>query len=456
MQNGNLNNILYLYNITYYKMKFIKKILDNGVTIILVPMKSTKVITTGFFIKTGSKDEDDSTSGIAHFIEHALFKGTVNRPENEIFKQLDMIGAEYNAVTTVENTYYYMYGNSDDTKKILDIILDIYINPTLENKAINKERKVIIEEMRMRSDMPYMKLYANLHAKMFESTPLAREIIGTEENIMNFTKKDFVKFRNEHYRPDNTVFVVTGNFNPTIVYKMIADALKSIKKSTNEKIIRESAELSLKNDRKIIHDNMSLQTKPFIYLKKNLYIKQVYLMLAFPLFSLYDNHSREIDILSHILTSGLSSRLFVALRTKKGITYTSSSHPFIYTEAGAFIIKATMHPDEFIIGLKIILAELRKLKKNPVEADELKKVKNIITNETLFSLIKPIDYLTYFGLNFLENRNFRPDVEGGINHLKKVKAVNVQKIATEVFVRSKLSIYVYGNVVEQNFDFIKL
>jgi predicted Zn-dependent peptidase len=367
-----------------------------------------------------------------------------------------MIGAEYNAVTTMENTYYYMYGNSDDTKKIIDIILDIYINPTLETKAINKERKVIIEEMRMKSDMPYLKLYSALHLKMFESTPLAREIIGTEENILSFKRADFVKFREEMYTPDNTVFVVTGNFNSDIIYKMIESALKSIKNPIGEKNRDELEKISSEKNKEIIHNNMSKQTKPFVYLKKNLYIKQVYLMITFPLFNLYDKYSRSIDMLSNILTSGLSSRLYNALRTKKGITYTSSSHPFIYTEGGVFIIKATMHPDEFIIGLKIILAELRKLKKNPIPPDELKKVKNIMTNATLFSLIKPIDYLTYFGLNFLENRNFKPDVEGGLARLKKVTATDIQEIATEIFVKSKINIFVYGNVIDQDFDFISL
>lgn len=437
-------------------MKFTKKILDNGMTIVLVPMKSTRVITAGFFIRTGSRNEDDSTSGIAHFLEHLFFRGTINRPGDEIFKQLDMIGAEYNAVTTMENTYYYMYGNSDDTKKIIDIILDIYINPTLETKAINKERKVIIEEMRMKSDMPYSKLYTALHSKMFESTPIAREIIGTEENILSFKREDFIKFRTEMYTPDNTVFVVTGNFNSDIIYKMIEHALKSIENPVDKQNRDELKHISLKKNKEIIHNNMSSQTKPYVYLKKNLHVNQVYLMIAFPLFNLYDKYSKPIDMLSNILTSGLSSRLYNALRTKKGITYTSSSHPFIYTEGGAFIIKATMHPNEFIIGLKIILAELRKLKKDPIPQDELKKVKNIMTNATLFSLIKPIDYLTYFGLNFLENRNFKPDIEGGLDRLKKITAINIQEIATEIFVKSKINIFVYGNIMEQNFDFITL
>ena len=171
---------------------------------------------------------------------------------------------------------------------------------------------------------------------------------------------------------------------------------------------------------------------------------------------MYEKYSKEIDLISHILTSGLSSRLFSALREKKGITYTSSSYPFTYSDGGVFIIKATMHPDGLIAGLKIILAELRKLKQMSINKDELKKVKNITTNEILFSLTRPIDYLTYFGLNFLEDPEFEPDIEASIAKIRKVKADAIQKIAKEIFVKSKLNIFLYGNITETNFNFVKL
>src|ERR1044071_4342678 len=110
-------------------MRYIKKILKNGITIILAPMYDTHIITAGFFIKAGSINETDDNNGIAHFLEHMMFKGTESRNSGELFRQLDVIGAEYNAATTMENTYYYVYGNSNDTKKIIDIMLDVYINP---------------------------------------------------------------------------------------------------------------------------------------------------------------------------------------------------------------------------------------------------------------------------------------------------------------------------------------
>jgi zinc protease len=438
-------------------MKYIKHILKNGLMIVLVPLKSTNIITAGFFVKVGSKNEDDDTSGMAHFLEHMMFKGTKNRPMDEIFRQLDMIGAEYNATTTMETTYYYMYGNSDDTKKILDIVLDIYVNPTFKPKAIDKEKKVIVEEMRMRADMPYMKLYKALHAKIFAGTSFAREIIGREDTVTNFKRKDFVDFRTKTYRPDATVFVVTGNFNPALIYKMIARALKPLSNPPDDE--NSDSEQSGSADlpqtpKEIIHSNMLSQTKPFIYLDRNPAVSQIYMLMAYPIYNMYEKYNHEIDLISNILTSGMSSRLFDALRTKKGITYSSTSYPFVYSDGGVFIIRATMHPDELKNGIQTILSVLDKFKSHPVEKDELKKAKNITINETLFSLIRPIDYLTFFGLNFLEDREFKPDIEKSLKETKSVKASTIENLAEKIFVRSKLNLFLYGNLPDITYDFV--
>jgi predicted Zn-dependent peptidase len=446
-------------------MRYIKHILKNGLTIVLVPLKSTNIITAGFFVKVGSKNEDEQTSGMAHFLEHMMFKGTKNRPMDEIFRQLDMIGAEYNATTTAENTYYYMYGNSDDTKKILDVVLDIYINPTFEPKAINKEKKVIVEEMRMRADQPYMKLYKALHEKIFAGTPLAREIIGTEDTVTNFKRKDFVDFRTKTYRPDATIFVVTGNINPASIYKMIERALKPLENPPEDDVGSDKSDEQTGSadapdappaPKEIIHNNMIGQNKPFVWVDSDTSVSQTYMLMAFPMYDLYEKNNCAIDLIAHILTSGMSSRLFDALRTKKGITYTSVSYPFVYSEGGVFVIKATMHPEELEAGIKTILAELRKFKSAPVEKAELKKAKNIAVNETLFSLIRPIDYLTYFGLNFLENREFKPDIEGNLKSTRNVKATKIEELAKQIFRQSKLNIFLYGNIPEISFKFIKL
>ena len=430
-------------------MKYIKKILDNGITIIMVPQATTQLIAMGFFVKAGSRNENNETNGIAHFLEHMMFKGTSTRSADKLFWELDMLGAYYNAATTTQNTYYYIYGNSDDTKKLLDIMLDIYINPQFNTKEIEKEKKVIIEEMRMRNDMPLVKLYSGIHRKIFKGTSLARDIIGKPETILNFNQKDLLNFRKSLYKPNNTVFVITGNFNPMPIYKMIVPVLKPLENPS-------VAALTYFDEKPIIIKNMMAQEEPYVYIKKNTMYQQVYILLVFPLYDMYKTKYREINLISNLLTTGFSSRLNKSLREDNGITYSLTSYPIIYSDSGMFIIQIILNPDELVTGLKILFAELKKIKDHLVTKDEITKIINITKNESIFSFTQPFDMLTYFGLNFLSDRNFKPEIKKEFESLKKITRTRLQKVATDIFVRDKINLFIYGNTNETNFDFIEL
>lgn len=428
-------------------MKYIKKVLDNGMNIILVPMENTHIISMGFFVKAGSRNESDNNSGIAHFLEHMMFKGTSNRTSEQLFNELDMLGSVYNAATTAQYTYYYIYGNSNDTKKLLDIMLDIYINTEFTTKEINKERKVIIEEMRMRSDYPLMKLYSAMHKKIFAGTSLARDVIGTFDTVMNFNKKDLTDFRSALYKPENTVFVISGNLSPEPVYKIIKSVIDPLKNSPESAVL-------YTNERIIINKNMNDQSEPYVYIKQNNLYQQVYVIIAFPMYDLYSYEGDEINLLTQLLSGGFSSRLSKALREENGITYSSSAYPIVYSDFGLFIVQMVLNPTALIKGLQITFKELKKTKNDLMTKEELIKVVNMTSNETLFSLIKPSDISTWIGLNFLADRNFKPNLKNEINSLKKISRHDVQKVAKEIFLRDKINLFIYGNVEETNYDFI--
>ena len=430
-------------------MKYIKKILDNGMYIIMVPTKNTNIITIGFFIKAGSRNETDENSGIAHFLEHMMFKGTSNRTAEKLFNELDTLGAVYNAATTAEHTYYYVYGNSDDTKKLLDIMLDIYVNTEFTANEINKERKVIIEEMRMREDSPLIRLYLALHQKMFKGTSLSRNVIGNAETINNFKKRDLDNFRSSLYKPENTVFVISGNFSPDPVFKIISNILSPLINTTDSAII-------YFEEKSTILKNMRSQNEPRIYIKKSTTIRQVYVIFAFPMYDLYTYENQEIDLLVHLLSAGLSSRLSKALRENNGITYVSDAYPITYSDCGLFIIQMILNPIEMVKGITIVLKELAKTKEDLMSKDELKKIINVTKNETLYSLTKPTEILTYFGINFLSNREYKPEILTYFEKLKMITRAQIQKVAGEIFKRDKINLYIYGNVDQTDFNFIEL
>lgn len=430
-------------------MKYIKKTLDNGMHVILVPIKRTKIITIGFFIGAGSRNENEDNSGIAHFLEHMMFKGTKNRTAETLFKELDTLGAIYNATTTTHHTYYYIYGNSDDIKHLLDIILDIYINAHFETKEINLERKVIIEEMRMRSDTPLMKLYSIMHKKIFSGTSLARDIIGTTDTVMNFKRSDFIDFRKTCYRPDNTVFVISGNFTPDPILKIVNRALVPLENPKNK-------EQTYFSEKKIIFKNMDDQKEPYVYVKKNNFMQQVYVILAFPMYSTYKNNYQEIDLITLLLSWGFSSRLNKSLREKNGISYMSTAYPIVYSDAGLFVIQTIVSPSELVMAIKIILGELKSLKTELISKDEMKKIVNVSKNEVIYSLLKPIDILTYFGINFLLDDNFKPNINTQLDELKFVKRHDIKNVASQIFVYDKINLFIYGNVSQQDYKFLDL
>ena len=431
-------------------MNYIRKILDNNMNIIMVPIKKSQIITMGFFIKAGSRNEMEDDSGIAHFLEHMMFKGTKHRNASTLFEELDIIGANYNAATTTQHTYYYVYGNANDTKKILDIMLDIYINAIFMPKEIATEKKVIIEEMRMRSDSPMMKLYSLMHKKMFAGTSLARDIIGNIDTIMNFTKRDLVSFRTSLYKPENTVFAITGNFNTEVIFNFLYDALNNLENSPK-------SPTTYFHERSIIMKNMKSQEEPYVYVRENELVQQVYVILAFPLYDLYEYKYSEIDLLTQLLTSGFSSRLSKALRENKGITYTSNAYPIVYSDSGVYLITLVINPVELVKGLKITLNELKKIKNKPVTDKEMEKVINVTKNESIYTLINPISILTYFGINFLIDRNFNPDINKEFNKISKITKQQLQNVARQIFVYDKINLFLYGNVKKNiNFDFLDL
>lgn len=430
-------------------MKHIKKILKNGMYVIMAPMDNTHLITMGFFIGAGSRNETEESNGIAHFLEHMMFKGTTNRSANKLFNELDTLGATYNAATTTQVTYYYLSGSSSDIKHLLDIILDIYINPKFTIKEINKEKKVIIEEMRMRFDAPFMKLYSKMHKKIFRGTSLERNIIGNLNTITNFRKEELKKFRLLLYKPENTIFVLVGNFNPVPIFRIIKKILGPLKNSN-------IPVTTYYDESDIILENMKLQNEPYIYVKRDISYKQVYLLLAFPMYDLYNYKHREINLLSQLLTGGFSSRLNKALREKNGITYTILSYPIAYRDSGLFIIQLIVNPNELVKCIEIIFLELRKLKKNKISPNEFKKIVNMSKTDMLFSLTQQIDIFVYLGINFLSNRDFKPDIGKEIVKLKKITNKQILEIAKKIFIWEKINLFIYGNVNVENFDFISL
>lgn len=412
-------------------------ILNNGIKIILAPSNNTDIVSIGIFIKAGSRNDHLDYNGTAHFLEHMMFKGTKNRSASQLFNKLDSLGAEYNAVTTSEHTYYYVYGHTKDTIKLLDLILDIYINPHFLQNEITKERKIIIDEIGIRSDLYMNKIYSIMNKKIYNGTSLSKDTIGTIDSVKKITKNVLNNFRKSNYKPEKSVFVMTGNFKVKTVLQIVKPILEQITPSL-------TPYNSYKFEKKYIIDLMQKQSKQYVHVETDYNIKQIYAILAYPMYDLYNKYRYRIDLLSTLLSGGFSSRLSKHLRENNGISYYSSSLPLAYSDNGIFIIQFVVDPDELRNCIKLIFDILENIKVKQISKSELKKIININTNNFLFTLVKPIELLKFYGVRYLKNNGV--NINSDIKNISSVSSLQILNMAKIIFNKNKSNLFLYGPI----------
>ena len=415
--------------------KFIKKILKNGLRIIMIPIYNTDIISFGTFVETGSRFETSENNGIAHFLEHMVFKGTNKRNSSKLLSDLDKVGAQYNAATSYEFTFYEIHGNNNDGMKFLDILLDIYKSPKFYSQDIEKEKGVIMEEINMSFADGENKINNEMSRLIYKDSPMARTILGPKDNITKFTRKDFINFRKSFYIPIKTVIVVAGKFDNDKIFNKINRELGSLKNPDNYiyrppiKIIQERPRLSIINRKEL---------------------PQTLVMITFRSIDLYQiDKSYIIDFIADILTGGSTSKLFTLLRTKLGVVYFVSAHSEKYTDNGVFTIYMGVNNDRVSQVLILVLNELSKLRKNLITTTDLKKIKKLKETSLLFSLQQPQDYLFHHGFNelFLK-RNIK--IQDMVNAYKKIHPYEIRETAKELFQGKNLNIVIMGHVQSKN------
>ena len=307
-----------------------KKIkLSNGLRIITVPVKNTRAASVLVLTGAGSKYETKEMNGISHFIEHMFFKGTKKRKTKlEISETLDRVGGAYNAFTGKEYTGYWAKVDLKHLDLALDWVSDIFINSKIEEKEINKERGVIIEEINMYLDTPMMYIGDLWEQLLYGNQPAGWPVIGEKKNIQRFKRKDFFDYIKNHYSAKNTVVCVAGNVKPETIEKKIKKYFKSIRKaSTKEKL--EVAER---------------QTRPqsLIYHKKT---DQTHLALGVRAYDIFSSGKYSQAIIAAILGGFMSSRLFISIREEKGLAYYIKTLSDNATDAGYLVTAAGIRND---------------------------------------------------------------------------------------------------------------
>src|SRR3989344_2145906 len=370
-------------------MNFSKKILPNGIRLITAPLKDHLTVTVMVLVEAGSKYETRKENGISHFLEHMCFKGTEKRPYAlHITRELDSIGAAYNAFTGQEFTGYYAKCDFRHFEKALDVVSDIYLHSKLPEADMQKEKGVIIEEINMYEDLPQKKVQDVFSELLYGDTPAGWNIAGSKETVSAFTRVELLDYRTRHYVAEATTVVVAGNIDEQSAISAVEERFahahhgkKDGKEKVTEKQINPVARVVFKET------------------------DQAHFVVGVRSFDVHDKRNATLRVLSGILGGGMSSRLFQKVRDEMGAAYYVGAANEAFTDHGYFEIAAGVDQKRVDEVLTAVLRECVCLKQETVVSEELQKVKDYLTG-TMFLSLETSDALADLVGKFKDEQHF--------------------------------------------------
>ncbi|OGN04537.1 MAG: hypothetical protein A2831_00755 [Candidatus Yanofskybacteria bacterium RIFCSPHIGHO2_01_FULL_44_17] len=405
----------------------------NGLRLITVPMEHTKSVTVLVMVATGSRYETKDINGISHFLEHMMFKGTTKRPGTlDISQELDSLGAEYNAFTGKEYTGYYVKCAADRVDVALDVISDIFQNSKFDSKEMDKERGPIKEEINLYLDSPPRRIGEVFEMLMYGDQPLGWDISGTKENIDEMQHADLLKYFENHYFDKNTIVAIAGNIQTEEMKKKVEKYFDNIRDG------KRAEPTETQEDQK--------EPRFKVEYKKT---DQTNINLGFRSYSRFHPKHEALEILGMILGGGMSSRLFVEVRERRGLAYHVRSGVTAYNETGNFVTYAGLGNANLIEGLKVILTEHKKLIEEKVTEKELNRVKDQIRGAFVIGLEQSDDLASFYGeQELLEHKIETP--EERLAKITAVTAEDILEVAKDVIRPEKLSLAIIGPLEGDN------
>lgn len=401
--------------------------LDNGIKIVTERIPHVHSISLGIWIITGSRDEDKSQNGIAHFIEHMLFKGTKKRSSLEISKEIDSVGGILNALTSKEYTGIYVKVLDKNIDIVFDLLPDILFNSTFDPKEIEQERKVIFQEIHLAEDTPDEYIHDLFSKSYFKDHPLAQPILGSLETVSNLNRKKLISFfQQNYYKHSKIIIAAAGKLNHHQIVKGFSESFSTIPKQST---------ISPRNILKPI-SSFSLHTKE---------LEQVHMCIGTK--GVPQGHPLRYAgyILNTILGGGMSSRLFQEIREKKGLAYAVYSSFSSYFDAGLFTVYLGVGKKKAREAVKLVIEELNKCRDNGIENSELETAKEQLKGNTLLaseSVDRRMSRLAKCEIYF--NRFI--SIKEILKKIDQVTSQEVKNLAQEIFDRNYLSLAALGPV----------
>ncbi len=405
-----------------------KKIVrSDGSVIVLVPRQESQSVTWEIMFKVGSRQEQRSINGVSHFIEHLMFKGTKKRPNTKtISRELDSVGAEYNAFTGKDHTGYYIQTDKDHLQLGIDMLSDMLHNSLFEKKEMERERSVIVEELNMYRDNPMMRIDEIFEETIFKGSPLGWDIGGPREVIKSVPYEKLIHFRDRFYYSSNMVIGLSGNFKEDKALKLIHRYFPVRTKRAKASITK----LRLN------------QEKPRVTIEEKK-TDQIQLMLGFPGFSHTHKDADALMLLSVIMGGSMSSRLFINIRERKGLAYRVGATSEAFEDLGYFAVFAGLDKSRIDEALTAIRDELLLVAKKGVTGEEFKRAKDNVRGRLILKFEKPSSYLSYLmSQELLTNKIYGLDER--LERIEKVTRADVNRVARSVIKWKKANLALIG------------
>lgn len=385
--------------------------LDNGQTVVVQEVKNNPIVTIDTWIKTGSIDEEDSNNGVAHFLEHLFFKGTKTHEPGEFDKILETKGAITNAATSKDFTHYYITIPSKDFDLAMDLHGDMILHPLIPRKEMEKERKVVLEEISKDLNSPTKIMQDNLNSMLYTTHPYKRKVIGRSDVIETITRDQVLSFYNKNYSPSNMVTVIIGDVDANHAIEKTKEAFNAEYKKQTKTIYTKEAPLTK-------------QQKKVEYLDT----ESGYMVIGFRGTPIDDKDSYALDVLATILGDGRSSVLNQVLKEKKRIAFSVDAGNSTFRDDGIFYISANYEPTKCKIVEDTIFNEIEKIQKNGVTDDQLKLAKNIIERSTYYSRESITNIATEIGYTMALTNDIK-FYDTYLDNIKNVSKEDVKKVA---------------------------
>jgi predicted Zn-dependent peptidase len=404
-----------------------KTVLENDLRILTSPMPHTRSVSIGFFLGVGSRYETDEQGGASHFIEHMLFKGTEKRPTaKDIAVAIEGIGGVFNASTSRELTIYWAKVAQPYLDVALDVLVDMLLGAKFDLGEIEKERRVIIEEINMIFDAPDNWVHVLINQLVWPDHPLGRDIIGTKESVSALDREALLAHLERHYRPASCVISLAGNIEHEEVVEKLSNYLGDWPR-------REVSQYQPARDDQA-------QARLHVHYRD---IEQAHLCFNVPALPRGHPDRFNLRVLNTVLGEGMSSRLFLEIRENRALAYSVHSYVAALQDAGVAGIYAAVDPARVQPAVKAMLGEWDRLRQEEVAADELTKAKEFIKGRLMLQMEDSFSVAAWFGQQEL----LGPDVltlDEAIANIEAATAEDIQRLAQQLFLQERLNLAIVG------------